>query len=106
MKVRIGSIAVFASAMIFASAAFASEGAANYDAKCASCHGKDGKGETTIGKKMALRALGSAEVQGQTDQQLIDITAKGQKKMPAYEKKFSEQQIKDLVTHIRTLATK
>jgi len=115
MKIRIGSIAVLASAMLFASAASAggvpaatavSAGATNYVAKCASCHGKDGKGQTTIGKKMALRALGAPAVQKQTDQQLIDITAKGKKKMPAYEKKLTALQIKEIVAHIRTMASK
>lgn len=83
-----------------------SGGAETFAAKCASCHGKDASGNTTIGKKMGLRDLGSAEVQKQTDQQINDITAKGKKKMPAFEKKMSAQQIKDLVTYIRTLAKK
>jgi mono/diheme cytochrome c family protein len=80
-----------------------SAGADTFAAKCASCHGKDATGSTTIGKKMGLRDLGSAEVQKQTDQQLHDITAKGRKKMPAYEKKLSAEQIKDLVTYLRSL---
>lgn len=82
-----------------------SGGAEIFAAKCASCHGKDASG-TTIGKKMGVRDLRSAEVQKQTDQQLKDIMAKGKKKMPAYEKKMSAQQIKDLVAYIRTLAKK
>jgi cytochrome c6 len=80
-----------------------SAGADTFAAKCASCHAKDGSGNSTIGKKMALRDLGSAAVQKQTDQQLYDITAKGRKKMPAYDKKLSAAQIKDLVAYIRSL---
>jgi mono/diheme cytochrome c family protein len=83
-----------------------SAAAGTFAAKCASCHGKDGSGNTTIGKKMAVRDLRSADVQKQTDQQLYDATAKGRKKMPAYEKKLSAEQIKDLVTYIRSLAKK
>ncbi len=82
----------------------ASASAKTFVAKCASCHGKDGAGTTTIGKKMGLRDLGSAEVQKQTDQKLYEITAKGKKKMPGYEKKLSAQQIKDLVTYVRAMA--
>jgi cytochrome c6 len=78
-------------------------GADTFAAKCASCHGKDATGNTTIGKKLGLRDLGSPEVQKQTDQQFHDITAKGRKKMPAYEKKLSAEQIKDLVIYIRSL---
>ena len=81
-----------------------SAGADTFAAKCASCHAKDGSGNTTIGKKMALRDLGSAAVQKQTDQQLHDITAKGKKKMPAFEKKLSAAQINELVAYIRSLA--
>lgn len=81
-------------------------GAADFAAKCASCHGKDAAGSTAIGKKMGLRDLRSPDVQKQTDKQLFDITAKGKKKMPAHEKKLSVQQIKGLVTYIRTLAKK
>jgi len=81
-----------------------SAGADTYAAKCASCHAKDGSGNTTSGKKMGLRDLGSAAVQKQTDQQLHDITAKGKKKMPGYEKKLSAAQINELVTYIRSLA--
>lgn len=82
-----------------------SAGESIFVAKCAACHGKDGSGTTTMGKKLALRDLRSPDVQKQTDQQLFDITAKGKKKMPPYEKKMSAQQIHDLVAYIRILAT-
>lgn len=83
-----------------------SAGANTFAAKCASCHAKDGSGSTTVGKKMALRDLGSAAVQKQTNQQLTDVTAKGRKKMPAYDKKLSAAQINELVAHMRSLAKK
>jgi cytochrome c6 len=81
-----------------------SAGADTFAAKCAACHGKDGSGNTTMGKKMALRDLGSAAVQKQTNQQFHDVTAKGRKKMPAYDKKLSAVQIDELVAYIRALA--
>ena len=81
----------------------ADDSAALYKTKCASCHGATGAADTTIGKKENLRALGSAEVQAQTDQQLFDWTAKGKAKMPAYAGKLTDEQIKGLVAFMRTL---
>lgn len=81
--------------------AFAADGAAVYKAKCASCHGADGKGQSAMGKKMNLRDLGSPEVQKQTDKELYDWTADGKGKMPAYKDKLSVDEINALVKHMR-----
>lgn len=78
---------VFALALLFALPARAQSDAANlYKAKCAACHGVDGKGDTVTGKKLGARDFASPEVQRETDQELIEITAKGKNKMPGYEK--------------------
>ncbi len=91
-------------AMVFAPlAAFAADGAAVYKAKCASCHGPDGKGETSIGKSMKLRGLGSADVQKITDADLTKVISDGKGKMPAYKSKLTADEIKALVAYIRTL---
>ena len=85
---------------------FAADGAAVYKAKCASCHGADGKGQSPMGKKMNLRDLGSPEVQKQTDKELYDWTAVGKGKMPGYKDKLSDEEIKALVAHMRAFAKK
>lgn len=87
-------------------ALFAADGAAVYKAKCATCHGADGKGQTPMGQKMNLRDLGSPDVQKQTDKQLYDWTALGKGKMPAYKDKLSDEEIKALVAHMRAFAKK
>jgi mono/diheme cytochrome c family protein len=76
-----------------------------YKAKCAMCHGPDGKGSPT-GIKMGAHDFTSADVQKQTDAQLSDAIAKGKNKMPGYEKSLKPEQIKDLVAYIRALAKK
>lgn len=81
-------------------------GAALYKAKCAACHGAEGKGETVIGKANKLRDLGSADVQKQSDAELSSIIEAGKGKMPAYGKSLKPEQIKDLVSYIRSLAKK
>lgn len=89
-------------AVALAPIAFAADGAATFKAKCAACHGADGKGQTAMGKKLNLRDLGSPEVQKQTDKELYDWTADGKVKMPAYKDKLSADEIKALVATMRT----
>ena len=84
-------------------AAVAADGAAVYKAKCASCHGPDGKGETSIGKSLKLRGLGAADVQKITDADLAKVISDGKGKMPAYKGKLTADEIKALVAYIRTL---
>jgi len=80
------------------------DGSALYKAKCAMCHSADGSGSSPMGKKLAVRDLRSAEVQGQSDGQLSAVIAKGKNKMPGFEKSLSADQISDLVAFIRQLA--
>jgi len=79
------------------------DGGAIFKSKCAMCHGPDGSGQTAMGRSLKLRDLGSADVQRQTDAQLIAIVADGKEKMPAYKGKLSPDEISQLVAHIRTL---
>ncbi len=82
----------------------AADAAATYKAKCAMCHGADGKGETPAGKKMGARDFASPDVQKQGDAELAGIIGKGKGKMPAYEKSLKPEEVKELVTYIRQLA--
>jgi mono/diheme cytochrome c family protein len=79
------------------------DAAATYKGKCAMCHGADGSGNTPLGKKENIRDLRSADVQKQTDDQLLAIILKGKGKMPGYEKSLGADQCKALVAHIRSL---
>ncbi len=78
------------------------EVAALYKSKCQVCHGPDGKG-TAAGQKLGVRDFRSPEVAKMTDAELFGITKKGKEKMPAYDKKLTDDQIKDLIKFIRTL---
>jgi mono/diheme cytochrome c family protein len=96
------SLAALALALIFSTYTFA-DGGADFKAKCAACHGATGAGDTTMGKNMKIRDLGSADVQKQSDDELAGIIGKGKGKMPAYDGKLSKDQITDIVKFIRTL---
>jgi cytochrome c6 len=92
--------------LIAAPSAFAGggpDGAAIYKSKCAMCHGADGAGQTPMGKNMKLRDLRSADVQNQTDAELVKWIADGKGKMPAYKGKLTPADIDALVGFIRTL---
>ena len=83
-----------------------SAGGPLFKAKCAACHGADGKGEVPVGKKLGARDLSSTEVQGQSDAQLADVVTKGKNKMPKYDGKLTKDQIGELVAYFRELGKK
>jgi cytochrome c6 len=95
-------LTVLAFTLVFSTWSLA-DGGADFKAKCAMCHGADGKGDTGMGKTMKVRDLGSADVQGQSDADLNGIITNGKGKMPKYDGKLSKDQIGDLVKYVRTL---
>jgi cytochrome c6 len=107
VSIRMGLVTLLAGGLIAvcSTAAVAQDAAATYKAKCAMCHGPDGKG-SSVGLKMGAHDFTSAEVQGQSDAQLAAIIEKGKGKMPSYDGKLKDTEIKDLVAYIRGLAKK
>ena len=94
---------VIALSFLTVMSARAEDTAALYKAKCAACHGPDCKGETAAGKKLGVKDFHSPEVAKMSDAELFDITKKGKDKMPAYDKKLTDDQIKDLIKYMREL---
>ncbi len=84
----------------------ADDAAALYKSKCAMCHGATGAGDTPMGKKLAIKPLGSAGVQKNSDDKLAQIIAKGTGKMPAFAGKVSDEQIRQLVAVVRGFGKK
>ena len=78
---------------------------ATYKAKCAMCHGPDGKGETATGKMMKVKDFASEDVQKMSDADLTAAISAGKGKMPAF-KTLSADQVKDLVAFIRAFGKK
>ena len=78
-----------------------------YKAHCSSCHGADGSGSTTAGKKMGLKDLRSPQIQNLSDDELFKTIAYGvqHKQYPhAFVKRgLSEEQITQLVSCLRKL---
>jgi cytochrome c553 len=104
-------IALTAALVITASAATAADAPENWGKLCAACHGKDGVGNTKAGKKKDIKDLTSADYQKTfTDDDAFKalkggMTGKdGSSKMNSFSDKLSDDDIKVLVTYVRTLA--
>jgi cytochrome c6 len=89
---------------------FAADGAAIYSDTCAQCHGDDGKGKTTKGKRLKIRDFSDAKVQDSfTDEDAIKAVKEGIKDkdnvilMKAYGKDYSDDEVKAVVAYFRTL---
>jgi mono/diheme cytochrome c family protein len=103
-SVRLAGVVLMAFTFAVATSAFAQDDAAAlYKSKCQACHGADGKGDTTVGKKIGVKDFHSPEVAKMSDTELFEVTKKGKEKMPAYDKKLTDDQIKALVKFLRSL---
>jgi len=105
---------LFSAATLVAATASADKIERTWQAKCASCHGDDGKGQTQKGKEMGLRDMTSAAFQKESDADLqkaiengVDKTVDGKKQqMDPYKDKLKPEQVADLVKYVRGLAGK
>jgi cytochrome c6 len=95
-------IFVFA-AIIIASAGIgvAADAAAIWAQHCASCHGKDGSGNTMMGKKLGLKDY--TKEQAFSDAEATNIIKNGKGKMKGFKDKLSDVDVKALVAYVRSL---
>jgi cytochrome c6 len=104
MKTMVRASLMLLAIALFSTWTFAADTAADvFKAKCATCHGADGKGDTAMGKSMKVKDLGGADVQAMSDADLNGAITKGKKPMPGYEGKLTAEQINDLVKYVRSL---
>src|SRR5262249_52750227 len=98
------SMAALSLVAVMAVSAIAQDGAtALYKSKCPACPRPDGQRDKPPRQKLGVKDFHSPEVSKMSDQELAAITKKGKDKMPAYDKKLTDDQIKQLITYIRTL---
>ncbi|MDD5262178.1 MAG: cytochrome c [Methylacidiphilales bacterium] len=103
MKSKIQILLITACMILSAAAVHAADGKALYDANCASCHGKDGSGNTPMGKKFGLKNYQDAGVQAALDDATATkVIQDGKDKMKAFKDKLSADDIKAVIAHIRT----
>jgi mono/diheme cytochrome c family protein len=92
-----------ASALLLAvPAAFADGAGALYAKHCASCHGKDGKGQTKMGKQTKAADYTSPAGQAWSDSEGVKVILNGKDKMKGFASKgVTEADAKALVSYIR-----
>ena len=99
MKRKIFVFATFVIAS--AGVSVAAEAGANWNQLCASCHGKDGSGNTAMGKKLGVKDYSKDQVF--SDAEATNVIKNGKGKMKGYKAKLSDADIKALVTYVRSL---
>jgi cytochrome c6 len=90
-------IVVALALVALAAAARADETAALFQQKCASCHGKDGKG-SPVGLKMGAPDLTKLK---DGEPEILNAIANGKGKMTAYKGKLADDQIKSLAKYVK-----
>jgi mono/diheme cytochrome c family protein len=80
---------------------FGADAAATWNAQCVSCHGKDGSGNTMMGKKLGLKDY--TKEQSFSDAEATNVIKNGKGKMKAYKDKLSDADVKALVAYVRSL---
>ena len=83
-----------------------SQGPTIFQEQCIGCHGQDGRADTDMGKKVQAADLTSEAVQQQSASQLEKVVKNGQKKMPSFAGKLSDDEIKAVVTYVKQLGGK
>ena len=74
---------------------------------CALCHGKDGKAQTPIARKLGVKDLTQSKLtEAEIKKQIVEgkRDEHGKEKMPAYKAKLSDDEIKSLVTVVKDLS--
>jgi mono/diheme cytochrome c family protein len=102
MRTKLLSVLVVLGFIMAARPALADDVEALYKSKCQVCHGPDGKG-SAVGQKIGVKDFHSPEVAKQSDEDLFNATKQGKGKMTPYDKKLTDDQIKQLIKYIRSM---
>ena len=108
MKVKTKTALLLAPIILCAGVAFGADAAANWSQHCASCHGKDGSGSTTMGKKLGVKDYRDAKVQAAFSDAEMQKAIKegvkenGKEKMKPFKDKLSDDDIKALAAYIHS----
>jgi mono/diheme cytochrome c family protein len=99
--VKLTTSVVLVIIIVSSSVAFGADAAALWAQHCAPCHGKDGSGSSTMGKKLGVKDY--TKEQGFSDAEAANVIKNGKGKMKGFEEKLSDADVKALVAYVRSL---
>lgn len=104
------ALAAAAALSLIAGPVLAADVASNWNTHCASCHGKDGKGQTKAGRMAGVKDMTEASYQASFDDQRAYKQIKegmkddkGKERMKPFNEKLTDDEIKALIAFVRTL---
>jgi cytochrome c6 len=98
---KITSSVILAIMLAFSGAAFGAGAGGLWTQHCAACHGKDGSGNTMMGKKLSLKDY--TKDQSFSDAEAANVIKNGKGKMKGFKDKLSDADVKALVAYVRSL---
>jgi mono/diheme cytochrome c family protein len=99
---RVAVVAVVPTAMLCQAQ---SSGKDTFTSKCVMCHADDGTG-SAMGKTLKVPNLRSALVQKKSAAELTQVISQGKANMPAFGTVLNEDEIKEVIAYVRSLAPK
>lgn len=108
-SLRFPTLALLACTTFACSQLTAAEVAENWSKHCASCHGKDGKGQTKAGKISGAKDMTEPAYQAALqDEKMFSSVKNGMKEkgvdvMKPFANKLTDDEIKALLAHVRSL---
>jgi cytochrome c6 len=91
-------LAALVVAVLSSPAALAQDAGATFQAKCAVCHGKDGKGQNPMGQKLGVKDLSVTKLSAAEIEKTV---AEGKGKMTGFKGKMSDAEIKALAAWVK-----
>ncbi|HYG67687.1 MAG TPA: cytochrome c [Anaeromyxobacteraceae bacterium] len=91
-------LAVVVALVAFAGVASANDGGAVFAKRCAACHGKDGKGQTPVAKKLGVKDLTATTLDRKGVEQIV---TEGKGKMAGFKGKLTDQEIQSVSSYVK-----
>jgi mono/diheme cytochrome c family protein len=75
-----------------------------YEARCARCHGSDGRGDTVLGRSLGAPDFTEGKWKASHSvEEMVSVVSSGKEGMPAFGRRLTRRQISSLVSYVKNL---